>query len=134
MAKIFGKYRNGRRLPYEEILKNCPDVEIFNKCTVVVKSERHNVCRKYRLKRPVLEGIFADEALLKKVLDAKSDFYAKRQRRIIFRILLNSEPVENLKPEIHENTETHEEPRTNMNGTTDIQIPENDLPDMAEAA
>lgn len=121
MAKIFGKYRNGRRLPYEEILKNCPDVEIFNKCTVVVKNERHNVCRRYRLKRPVLERIFADEALMGKVLDAKSDFYTKRQRKLIFGSLLGAEYGKHSEKE-----------ETDMN--ENIQIPEDDLPDMAEAA
>mgnify|MGYP007090521218 CR=1 FL=1 len=112
VAKIFGKYRNGQRLPYEEILKNCGDIEIFNKCTVVVKGERHNICRRYRLKREILEKIFADEALLGKVLDAKSDFYTKRQRKLIFGSLLGAG---------HEKHEEKEE--TRMDEDNQIQIP-----------
>lgn len=128
MAKIFGKYRNGRRLPYEEILKGCPDVEIFNKCTVVVKNERHNVCRRYRLKRGTLEKIFSDEKLLGKILDAKSDFYTKRQRKLIFGAVLGAEREE--PEEINEKPEINEETKEAMNEK--IQIPEDDLPAMDE--
>lgn len=128
MAKIFGKYRDGRRLPYEEILQNCPDVEIFNKCTVVVKNERHNVCRRYRLKRGTLEKIFSDEKLLGKILDAKSDFYTKRQRKLIFGAVLGAERE---KPEeINEKPEINEETKEAMNEK--IQIPEDDLPAVDE--
>lgn len=123
VSKIFGWSGKGKRLPYEEILKDCPDVDVFNKCTVVVKGQRHNVCRRYRLKRQILEGIFADEALLKKVLDAKSDFYTKRQRKLIFGSLLGEEPVK------HE-----EEGRETMNETNAIDVPEDDLPRVDETA
>lgn len=121
MAKIFGKYRDGCRLPYEEILKGCPDVEIFNKCTVVVKNERHNICRRYRLKRGIIEQIFSDEKLLLEILDAKSDFYTKRQRKLIFGAVLGAERE---KPEINEKT------KEAMNEK--IQIPEDDLPAVDE--
>lgn len=128
MAKVFGKYRDGRRLPYEEILKNCPDVEIFNKCTVVVKNERHNICRRYRLKREILEQIFSDEKLLGMVLDAKSDFYTKRQRKLIFGAVLGAERKNN---EINEINEETKETTETMNEK--IQIPEDDLPAVDEA-
>ncbi len=117
VKKIFGWSGKGKRLPYGEILKNCPDVDVFNKCTLVVKGRRHNICRRYRLKREILEKIFADEALLKKVLDAKSDFYTKRQRKLIFGSLLGA---------IYEKHEEKEE--TRMDENNQIRIPEDDLP------
>lgn len=128
MAKIFGKYPDGSRLPYEEILKNCPEVETFNKGTIIVCGNRHNICRRYRLGREALEKIFSDEKLLKNVLDAKSDFYTKRQRRLIFAIIGADEISET-----SETIEKTEKSEIKMNQeTTNSAHPEDDLPAVDE--
>lgn len=135
VKRIFGKYPDGRRLPYEEILKGCPDIDIFNKGTIIVGGNRHNICRRYRLRRETLELIFSDEKLLRNVLDAKSDFYTKRQRRLIFAIMGADEAVqENDTTITSENSEKTEKSEIEMTQeTTDAPAhPEDDLPAEAE--
>lgn len=135
MERIFGKYPDRRRLPYEEILKGCLDVEVFNKGTIAVGGKRHNICRRYRLRREILEMIFSDEKLLKNVLNAKSDFYTKRQRRLVFAIMGADEAVqENDTTITSENSEKTEKSEIKMNQETTNAAahPEDDLPAEAE--
>lgn len=136
MERIFGVYPDGRRLPYEEILKGCPDIDVFNKGTIVVGGKRHNICRRYRLRREILDRIFSDEKLLKNVLNAKSDFYTKRQRRLIFAIMGADEAVQEKEPaktsETIEKTEKSEI-EMNQDTTNATAHPEDDLPAEAES-
>lgn len=95
---------------------------------------RHNICRRYRLRREILETVFSDEKLLRNVLDAKSDFYTKRQRRLIFAVMRADEFVqENDTTITSENSEKTEKSEIKMTQeTTDVAHPEDDLPAEAE--
>lgn len=55
--------------------------------TYIVKAKRHSFTKHYSIGYAELKKIFDDKELLKRVLDAESDYYSKRQKKLIFKIL-----------------------------------------------
>ena len=81
---IFGKDENGIPIKYVNIIAQDNSIKQFNKGTIVVKGIRHQIAKRYQLPFEYIKNIFDNSELLNKVLDATSDFYTKRQRRLIF--------------------------------------------------
>lgn len=81
---IFGKDENNIPISYVELLKQDNEITSFNKGTIVIKGVRHQIAKRYQLPFDYIKSIFEDQQLLEKVLDATSDFYTKRQRKLIF--------------------------------------------------
>ena len=81
---IFGRDGNGKYIRYEQLIENDPDIKVFNKGTIFMSKRRFPVKKRYQLPYEYIKEIFNDPQLLKKVRDAKSDFYSDRQRRLIF--------------------------------------------------
>lgn len=89
---IFGKDENGKFISYVNLLKADPTIKQYNKGTIVIKKKRHQLEKRYQLSIEIIKPIFDDKNLLEKVLDARSDFYTKRQRRLIFNQILKKKP------------------------------------------
>ena len=85
---IFGKDEYGKPISYVELLRSDISIKQFNKGTIVIKKKRHQIEKRYQLPLKYIKNIFEDKQLLEKVLDATSDFYTKRQRRLIFNQIL----------------------------------------------
>lgn len=81
---IFGKDENGKWLKHSELVKNDNDIKTYNKGTIVIKDRRFGVKQRYELPYELIKSIFEDDKLLECVLDAGSDYYTDRQRRLIF--------------------------------------------------
>ena len=81
---IFGKDENGKYLSYSTLIAQDKSITVFNKGTVFMSKRRFGVQKRYRLPIEVIEPIFMNPELLAKVLDAGSDYYTDRQRRLIF--------------------------------------------------
>lgn len=85
---IFGKYEDGdnkgKWIRYENLIAGCPEITTMKKGTVVAKGRRYQFAQRYMLPYETIAAIFNDEKLLEKVVDASSDFYTDRQRRLIF--------------------------------------------------
>ena len=90
VASIFGKYPNEKSftIPYSKLIEADAEVTVCKHGSLVTgkgeKKRRIGKSNCYLLPKEYIASIFADEALLKKVKDAGSDFYSDRQRRLIF--------------------------------------------------
>ena len=85
---IFGKDESGKIISYVDAIKSDLDIIQFNKGTIVIKGKRYPIAKRYQLPYEYIKSIFDDPDMLAKVLDVKSDFYTKRQRRLIFNQIL----------------------------------------------
>lgn len=85
---IFGKDENRKVISYVDLIENDPSIKQFNKGTIVIKNKRHQLEKRYQLPLEYIKAIFDDKEVLVKVLDATSDFYTRRQRRLIFNQIL----------------------------------------------
>lgn len=71
-------------MKYSSLIKSDKDIKIYNKGTIVIKDRRFGVKQRYELPYEMIKSIFEDGKLLERVLDAGSDYYTDRQRRLIF--------------------------------------------------
>ena len=81
---IFGRDQNKKYIQYDKIIVQDRDIKIFPKGTIVMNNRRFGIKKRYQLPYEYIKNIFNDKILLEKVLDAGSDFYSNRQRRLIF--------------------------------------------------
>lgn len=81
---IFGKGENGRQLGYSALIAQDKDIKVFGKGTVCMGGCRYQVRNRYQLPVEAIGKIFNDPELLERVVDAGSDYYTPRQRRLIF--------------------------------------------------
>lgn len=93
VQSIFGKTPDGKWMRYGEILAQDKSLKVFSKGTLRMRGERIDLCQRYQIPYDTIKGIFEDRNLLEKVLDAESDFYTKRQRRLIFTQINNKTKV-----------------------------------------
>lgn len=109
VQSIFGKDENGKWIAYEDLIKTFPNLKIFNKGTICMNDKRYQIKKRYILDIEIIRPIFEDKALHDKIVDASSDYYSKRQRRLIFT------QINNLKTGYHykTNAELSEEERIN---------------------
>ena len=85
VQSIFGKDDSNKKgLAYKNILENDPEIKVFKKGTIVENGQRYQLKNRYQLPYSYIEAIFKNQDILKKVLDAGSEFYSDRQRRLIF--------------------------------------------------
>ena len=85
VQSIFGKDDSNKKwLAYKNIIENDPEIKVFNKGTIVENGQRYQLKNRYQLPYSYIEAIFKNPDILKKVLDARSEFYSDRQRRLIF--------------------------------------------------
>ena len=80
---IFGKV-DGKYLPYSELIASDTTIKMFNKGTVCMNGIRYGIKKRYQLPFEFIQSIFENEQLLSKIIDAGSDYYTDRQRRLIF--------------------------------------------------
>lgn len=81
---IFGKDENKKGLSYSTLIAQDESITVFGKGTICMSKRRFGVPKRYQLPIEVIEPIFKNPELLAKVLDAGSDYYTDRQRRLIF--------------------------------------------------
>lgn len=87
---IFGKDAAGKWLNYGKILDEDKSIKAYNKGTLCMRDaetktlKRIQVWKRYQLPKERIAAIFNDAELLGEVLDAESDYYTDRQRRLIF--------------------------------------------------
>ena len=84
VQSIFGKDADGKWISYEDLVKSIPNIKIFNKGTVIMHERRFQLRKKYILDISLIKPIFEDNELHDKIVDATSDYYSNRQRRLIF--------------------------------------------------
>lgn len=84
VQSIFGKDSNKKWIAYQSLIEQDKDIKVFNKGTICMNGSRYQVRKRYQLPFELIEKIFTNPELLKKVLDAGSDYYTPRQRRLIF--------------------------------------------------
>lgn len=84
VQSIFGKTSDKHWLAYSTIIAQDPDIKVFNKGTICMGKRRFGVKQRYQLPFEFIKSIFEDKKLLEKVVDAGSDYYTPRQRRLIF--------------------------------------------------
>lgn len=84
VQSIFGKDSNNKWISYGKLISSDIDIKIFNKGTVYMNDSRYQIKKRYQLPFELIKSIFDDENLLAKVVDAGSDYYTDRQRRLIF--------------------------------------------------
>lgn len=84
VQSIFGKDESGKWISYVSILSNDSSIKKFNSGTICMFGRRFQIKTRYQLPLSVIEDIFKDLELVKKVCDAESDYYTPRQRRLIF--------------------------------------------------
>ncbi len=90
VKSIFGKYPNEKSftIPYSKLIENDADIKVRKHGTLVTGKRdlkrRIGVTTCYLLPKDKIAAIFADDKLLAKVIDAGSDYYTDRQRRLIF--------------------------------------------------
>ena len=84
VQSIFGKDKNNKWIAYAGLVANDVSIKMFNKGTVCMNKRRFQVKKRYQLPFEFIKSIFDDKQLLKKVIDAGSDYYTSRQRRLIF--------------------------------------------------
>ena len=89
VQSIFGKDHNNKWLAYKSLLCNDSQIKIFNKGSIVINKRRFQLKNRYQLPYEYIKQIFENEDLLKRVLDAGSDYYTNRQRRLIFTQICN---------------------------------------------
>ena len=81
---IFGKDKSGKYVQYDKLIQDDNEITVFNKGTIFMNYRRFPLKKRYQLPYTYVKSIFDDSSLLTKVLNAKSDFYTNRQRRLIF--------------------------------------------------
>lgn len=81
---IFGKGENKKYLSYSSLIAQDSSIKVFNKGTVFMSKRRFCFAKRYQLPFDFIENIFKNPDLLAKVIDAGSDYYTPRQRRLIF--------------------------------------------------
>ena len=83
---IQGDYNSSASLvfAYKNIIESDNDIKVFKKGTIVENGQRYHIKNRYQLPYSYIEAIFKNPDILKKVLDAGSEFYSDRQRRLIF--------------------------------------------------
>lgn len=90
VQSIFGKTGEGRWMNYGTLIAKDIEIRTFNKGTICIKDKttgkqrRFQIKKRYQLPFEYIKAIFEDSKLLSKVLDAGSEFYTDRQRRLIF--------------------------------------------------
>jgi len=90
VQSIFGKDSNKKWIAYQALIAQDNDIKVFNKGTICMSGSRYQVRKRYQLPFDFIEKIFTNPDLLKKVLDAGSDYYTPRQRRLIFTQINNT--------------------------------------------
>ena len=90
VQSIFGKDHNKKWIAYQALIAQDNDIKVFNKGTICMSGSRYQVRKRYQLPLDFIEKIFTNPELLKKVLDAGSDYYTPRQRRLIFTQINNT--------------------------------------------
>lgn len=90
VQSIFGKDSNKKWIAYQSLIAQDKDIKVFNKGTICMSGSRYQVRKRYQLPFELIEKIFTTPELLKKVLDAGSDYYTPRQRRLIFTQINNT--------------------------------------------
>lgn len=107
---IFGKDKDGKYLNYSEAIASVSTIKTFNKGTIAMSGRRFNLKKRHVFDISVIEPIFKDKDLLAKVLDATSDYYSKRQTRLIFsQINVKAEKHYKTAKEIEETKKAEEE-------------------------
>ena len=85
VQSIFGRDPETKTwLAYKNIIESDNDIKVFKKGTIVENGQRYHIKNRYQLPYSYIEAIFKNPDILKKVLDAGSEFYSDRQRRLIF--------------------------------------------------
>ena len=84
LQSIFGRGPDRKWLNYGPLIKSDPDIKTFNKGTLVVNGQRFQLRQRYQLPREYIKSVFDDPATLARARNAESDFYTRRQRRLIF--------------------------------------------------
>lgn len=85
VQSIFGKDKENKKwIAYKDLLTSDREITIFNKGTIVSGGQRYQIKNRYQLPYDYIKSIFEDSELLKQVIDAGSDYYSDRQRRLIF--------------------------------------------------
>ena len=85
VQSIFGKTAdNNKWIAYAKLIEEDFSIKVFNKGTICMNKRRFQLKKRYQLPFDYIKSIFEDEKLLNKVIDAGSDFYTSRQRRLIF--------------------------------------------------
>ena len=85
VKSIFGRDPETKKwIAYKNLIENDPDIKVFKKGTIVENGQRYHIKNRYQLPYSYIEAIFKNPDILKKVLDAGSEFYSDRQRRLIF--------------------------------------------------
>lgn len=90
VQSIFGKDESGKWISYGSILSNDSSIKTFRHGTICMSGRRFHMKTRYQLPFSVIEDIFKDPSLVKKVCDAGSDYYTPRQRRLIFTQINNT--------------------------------------------
>ena len=84
VQRIFGQDKQNKKwISYSTLIENDPDIKVFKKGTIVENGQRYHIKNRYQLPYSYIEAIFKNPDILKKVLDAGSEFYSDRQRRLI---------------------------------------------------
>lgn len=81
---IFGRDTDGKYIAYSKLIAAEESIKTFNKGTICMNGQRFGIKKRYQLPYESIKAIFDDKKLLDKVLDAGSDYYTDRQRRLIF--------------------------------------------------
>lgn len=90
VQSIFGKDEAGAWISYPKLIACDKTIKVFNKGSICIRSKatkkvrRFQVKKRYQIAFEDIARIFDDETLLNQVLDASSDYYTSRQRRLIF--------------------------------------------------
>lgn len=85
LSHIFGRDESKKYLRYSKLIAEDKDIKVFKHGTITMgQNKRIPISTKYQLPFEHIKSIFEDKKLLEKVLDAGSDYYSDRQRRLIF--------------------------------------------------
>ena len=86
---IFGKYPNStKQIPYSNLIKSDSDITTKNYGAFKSGTKIIHKTNVYLLPFDFINSIFSDKQLLEKVCDVGSDYYTKRQRRLILTQIL----------------------------------------------
>lgn len=100
VQSIFGRDANGKWISYGDLVKSIPNLKIFNKGTVIMHKRRFQMRKKYIFDINIIKPIFEDKALHDKIVDATSDYYSNRQRRLIFTQINNKKKCYHYKTKV----------------------------------
>ena len=84
VQSIFGKTPENKWIAYGDLIAQDKDIKVFNKGTICMDKARYQIKKRYQLPFDMIKAIFDDKEMLAKVIDAGSDYYTPRQRRLIF--------------------------------------------------